>query len=119
VLLFWFRAFLLYRYYRTPVQAVKELPDMQTTSCLPAIIDGLKTLAASLHQEFEQAYADADALNARAEEQWEQGNRAEYSRLMREHARLLTRLDDLDALYWATNRAAADLQDRLESREPE
>jgi hypothetical protein len=94
---------------------------MPTTSCPPAIIDGLKTLATSLHQTFEQAYADADALYARAAEQWNQGNRAEYIRLMQEHARLYVLLDDLDALYWATNRAACDLQDRLavQNGEPE
>ncbi len=86
---------------------------MQTTSCLPAIIDGLAHLAASLHQEFQQAHDAADALYARADACWNQGNRTEYSRLMQEHARLLILLDDLDALYWATNRAACDLQDRL------
>lgn len=91
---------------------------MQNPSCLPAIIDGLAHLAASLHQAFEQAYDDADAVYARADASFQQGDRAGYGRLMQEHARLLAILDDLDALYWATNRAAHNLTTSLENRKP-
>ncbi|HLW00055.1 MAG TPA: hypothetical protein VKT82_15405 [Ktedonobacterales bacterium] len=91
---------------------------MHPASLLPAVIDGLRDLATALHLVFEQEYAEADALYAHADTCWHDGDHAGYARLMQEHARLLSCLDDLDALYWAANRTACDLAARLGERTP-
>jgi hypothetical protein len=89
---------------------------MHNASSLPMLVEALAHLATALHLAFEQGYADAHALYARADACWLAGDRAGYARVMQEHARLLARLDDLDALYWATTHAARDLAAHLEEQ---
>lgn len=90
---------------------------MNQPSCLPTVLDALASLMTALHQAFEHTSQRAHTVYAQADACWEAGDRAGYGRWMQEHARLLVRLDDLDALYWAANRTAHDVSARLQERD--
>lgn len=100
---------------RLPTRALEQI-IVRLIGGIPCAVGLPAGRATPLHLAFEQAYAEANTLDAYAVACWRDGDRAGYTRVIQEHACLFARLDDLGALYWAANHPARDLTDHLEEQ---